>query len=185
MNKGKLAETGILVIIIVLIYQLVNAIIQAISGIYFMTSNRFPASFRSFIIDLVLPVILYLCAIYLLHMYKRNLAKWLSGESEEDDTKPVLFPFTPAMIIHCAIFIICFNVLLTELPALLTQAFDTKSETGNETLGGFPGNGFPDPAEKIMTTTRIAGFIRLFLAVVFLAFSAARIFSSKPAKSAP
>lgn len=172
MNKAKLAETGIIVIIVVLISQLVNTIIGAVYGIYILVSTPVFPMGSGFVFPLLLPVVLYLSAIYILYSFRKRIAYWLAGE--DDDS--IVIRITPVYVVYLSIFIICFITLLDMLPGLLTQsaALDTldteqrilrgvQNPTGG--MGGFFG----------MATSAI--YIRLFLAVLLLAISGAKLFT--------
>jgi hypothetical protein len=177
MTKTKLAETGIIVIILVLIYQLVISSIGAITGFYFFTTSTLPSGSFPFIMNLVIPVVLYISAIYLLSVYKTNLASWLGGSDEQD----IVIDISPVSVVYIAIFIISLGILLTDLPALISQSvFSNNSHEVPPGLG--MSESFTTGSDRILQMARIELFIRLFLAVVFLAISSVKLFSGSRKK---
>ncbi|MCX6316820.1 MAG: hypothetical protein NTW29_05995 [Bacteroidetes bacterium] len=180
MNKAKLAETGIIVIIIVLFYQLVTSLITAISGIYLLVASPFPRIGGSLFLYLYIffPVILYLIAIYLLNFYKKNLAEWLAGNEDE----AVALNVSPLSILYVALFCICIVSLFNDLPVLLSSVFDFSAPESSERGLGMPDMNLSGFA-KMQRMAGTALFIRLLLTVICLAIASAKLFSSTRTKN--
>lgn len=173
MNKAKLAETGIIIIILVLIYQLAIALINAITGVYFLATSPFPRMGNSVMLNFLIPVVLYLSAIYLFVVYKKNLGEWLGGSDEQE----VIVNISPVFAVYIAIFIICFIMLLNDLPDLISQSLFSNDTAENPRALGMSER-YSEGFGRLMNISKMGLFIRLFLAVVFLAFSAAKLFSA-------
>jgi hypothetical protein len=137
MKRAQLIETGIVVIILVLLYEFIHSLMDLITGLFFLTSNQMPVPMNNIILNLVFPVVLYLFSVYLLAKYKKPLAQFINGK--ENDETSLVINFSGQQLLHIAIVIITLLVLFNEIPAVISsfiEKFITKS--GNaQSINGF------------------------------------------------
>jgi hypothetical protein len=131
MKRVQLIETGIVVIILVFFYQFIHSLMELISGLFFMTSEKMPVPMNNFIFNIVFPVVLYLFAVYLLTMYKKPLARLINGK--ENDETSLIINFSGQQLLHIAIVIIALLVLLNEIPTVIAFFIERfRNKSGND-----------------------------------------------------
>lgn len=118
MKRLQLIETGIIAIVLILLYQLVVSLFNIVSSL--IISASFPGGglpVTSFLIGSVFPVVLYLSSIYLLSVYRKPLARKLNGKEPEEAAGKLVV--ASAHLFHAVLFILCFITLINELPVIL------------------------------------------------------------------
>lgn len=177
MKRSQLTETGIIAIVLVLLYHFVGAIFTLLTSFLFFSSNNFSGAGRFSILGMIFPVVLYLSAIYLLVRYKKSLARWIN-RNEPEETGGTLF-ISPNHLLHIVLIVICFITLVNELPDiiyLLIEAFTIKESYD-----------VPDNAiimkDNYGLTLFWGSIIRIVLALIILLFSKkiSAIWYKKPA----
>ena len=114
MNRNQLTQTGITVVIVVLFYQFILSIIRLVYTLLLSSLNQ---TTGSIIIGMLLPVILYLAAIYLLAMYRKPIARWINRKEVVEQTQIITISSTS--VLHISLIILCFITIINEVPAVI------------------------------------------------------------------
>ena len=116
MNRTQLTETGITVVILVLIYQFIVSLIQLVYNLFLRSLVNVPDA-SSIILGMIFPVAMYLAMIYLLAMCKKPIARWINRKDTAEQTE--IITISVALVIHISLIILCFITLINELPTVI------------------------------------------------------------------
>jgi hypothetical protein len=159
MKRVQLIEMGILVLALVLLYQFIIAFIAFIVGFFFMMSTNIGREVFTF--ELIIPLLLYFCAIYLLVATRKSLARVLNGRKDEDTF--VAISLSGRQLLHTAIIVICVIVLLNELPPIISEYIGNK---GSHYYRDGSENGL-EIEQRMTDSYHISSIIRVVLTIVF------------------
>jgi hypothetical protein len=161
MKRVQLIETGIIAVVLVLLYQFTISFIALIAGIFFLVYNHMPGTGSSITFDLIFPIVLYLCSIYLLIMYKKPLARLLNGKEADETHLPI--NFSSRQLLHTAIIIICLITFITEISVIIYWLIESfiKKPTTDKTENDFTID------QRIQSTNVYVAIIKSILTVVF------------------
>ena len=125
--------------------------------------------------ELILPLVLYLGAIYILVMSRKSLARVLNGRKDEETV--LTLNFSGRQLLHTAIIVICLVVFLNELPSIISRL---TGNWGSENYSDGTENGYMIN-RKILDSEFYASIFRVVLTIIFafLAKSISTLWSNK------
>jgi hypothetical protein len=131
MKRTQLAETGIVIIILVLLYQFLISLMQLITSLLLYTASDIPGDKDFLLFGFVFPLVMYLLVVYLLIMYKKPLARLIAGKDNTDAS--VGINISGNWLLQITLIIICIIVLISELPGIISYLLKGMSwKKGND-----------------------------------------------------
>jgi len=121
MKRTELIEYGIIVIGLIFCYQTLIAVISVLFNLLFSFQSNFAPGFVETILPSLLYILIYFFSFYFVVRYKKPLAKYINGPTDET----VNISLGKKSILQIVIIAICLFAIVSTIPEILIHLFKT------------------------------------------------------------
>ena len=133
MKRTQYAEAGIVAIILVLFYQLIISLMGLLTGLLVYMSAQVPVDGGFITFSIIFPFVLCLSVIYLLIIYRKQLARLIAGKDAEGESFSL--NLSGNWLLHIAIITVCLITLLSEIPDIISYLINSTSNKADSENG--------------------------------------------------